>query len=167
MSVNLIKWDENVSQGDVREKVIRQTISSQLYIRYFKVRLLGRNTLLFGKRMSLCLFLTVIYPATSSAAGLSPGILLGHSFQPATEKRKHIINNPEAQWEICKMRSSSHFKLVNSRTEASDVHKSEHKWVPTWAISDLEAAVVVSFLHSEYTVPLYLGSEGVYCIYRL
>lgn len=155
----------NVSQCDVREEVIRQTISSQLYIKYLKVRLLGRNTPLFGKRMYLCLFLTVIYPATSSAAGLSPEILLGHSFQPATEKRNP--NNPEAQWEIYKVRSSSPFKLVNIRTEATDEHKGAHKWVlhelfQIWKQLYWYLCFIQSIL-----VPLELGSERVYCINRL
>lgn len=93
--------------------------------------------------------------------------LLGHSFQPATEKRKCIINNPEAQWEIYKVRSSSPFKLVNSRTEASDECKAEHKWVLHELFQIWKQLYWYIFFIQSILVPLWLGSERVYCIDRL
>lgn len=75
--------------------------------------------------MNQCWFLSMICPATSFATELNPVILLGLSFQPSTEKRKYIINIPEAHQEICKVRSSCPSKLLSSGTEGSDEHEAE------------------------------------------
>lgn len=75
--------------------------------------------------MNQCWFLRMICPATSFATELNPVILLGLSFQPSAEKRKYIINIPEAHQEICKVRSSCPSKLLSSGTEGSDEHEAE------------------------------------------
>lgn len=121
-----MEW--NVSQCDMRDKVIRQTISPQLYIRYLKVRPLGRNATSVWKKNEFV-------PASHSdlpSYQLCSQIKSGHfvrSFLSTCYWKEKVYHNPEAQWEICKMRSSSPFKLANSRTEASDEHKAEHKWL--------------------------------------